>query len=55
LLKGRWCTEPAARAGLILPLDYQTPLEGVLALELVITPDLQDAGAYATLREWRVA
>ena len=35
--------------------DYQAPLDGVLALELVITPDLQDAGAYATLSEWRVA
>jgi hypothetical protein len=35
--------------------EYQAPLEGVLALELVIIPDLQDTGAYATLREWRVA
>jgi len=35
--------------------DYQTPLEGVSALELVIIPDLQDAGTYATLNEWRVA
>jgi hypothetical protein len=29
---------------------YQTPLEGVLALELVIIPDRQDGGTYATLR-----
>jgi hypothetical protein len=35
--------------------DYQTPLDGVMALELTIIPDLQRADAYATLSEWRVA
>ena len=35
--------------------DYRVELDGVLALELVITPDLSNPSAYATLHEWRVA
>ena len=35
--------------------DYEVCLDGVSALELAITPDLEAGDALATLAEWRIA
>jgi hypothetical protein len=53
VLRQQWNFSPTGSCNEVE--DYEVCLDGVSALELAITPDLESGDALATLAEWQIA